>query len=103
MRRSINLALSTRGKEALKNVGLLEKALELVTPMYGRAIHTKRSHDVHPDKFQPYDEIDPSNFHHGSAFGINRSDDLLFIAITVFDTRTTSQKQALYQCLVERL
>lgn len=37
--RSINLALSDRGLKGLEMVGLKEKALELVIPMFGRMIH----------------------------------------------------------------
>lgn len=55
------------------------------------------------DKFVTITEHDPPNFHYGDGFDIERSDDLLFIAITVFDTRTTPQKQALYRRLVDAL
>ena len=55
------------------------------------------------DKFITISEHDQTSFHYGNAFDIERSDDLLFIAITVFDTRTTQQKQALYKRLVEQL
>lgn len=37
--RSINLALSTRGRSALKNVGLEEKVLSHSIPMKGRMLH----------------------------------------------------------------
>jgi phenylpyruvate tautomerase PptA (4-oxalocrotonate tautomerase family) len=33
----------------------------------------------------------------GNAFGITRSDDLVYIQITVFNTRTAEQKQALFR------
>lgn len=62
VRRSINLALSTRGQAALANVDLLEEAMSIAVPMFGRAIHTKCSSDPHADRFQPYDEIDSSNY-----------------------------------------
>jgi len=39
--RSINLALSNRGLEALRLVGLEEEAKKLCTPMHGRMIHLK--------------------------------------------------------------
>ena len=62
VKRSINLALSTRGQAALQNVGLFDQAMSLAVPMYGRAIHSNCSSNPHPDKFQPYDEIDRSNY-----------------------------------------
>ena len=37
--RSINLALSTRGTHALKDVGLLEEIMKIAIPMKGRMIH----------------------------------------------------------------
>jgi phenylpyruvate tautomerase PptA (4-oxalocrotonate tautomerase family) len=49
------------------------------------------------DQFMTISEHDASNFRYGSAFGIARSDDLVFIQITVFDTRTTEQKKALFR------
>jgi phenylpyruvate tautomerase PptA (4-oxalocrotonate tautomerase family) len=49
------------------------------------------------DQFMTISEHDASNFRYGSAFGIARSDDLVFIQITVFDTRTAEQKKALFQ------
>ena len=48
--RSINLAISTRGLSALKEIGLEEEALKLTLPMYGRMIHQK-SGEI---QFQPY-------------------------------------------------
>lgn len=38
--RSINLALSTRGIHALKEVGLYDEIKKIAIPMYGRMIHT---------------------------------------------------------------
>ena len=37
--RSINLALSVRGREALKGVGMEEKVIKKGIPMYARMIH----------------------------------------------------------------
>jgi len=37
--RSINLALSERGINALRDVGILEDILKITIPMYGRAVH----------------------------------------------------------------
>ncbi|HKQ49269.1 MAG TPA: NAD(P)/FAD-dependent oxidoreductase [Phycisphaerae bacterium] len=53
--RSINLAVSTRGIDALERVGLAEEVLKTAIPMRGRMIHGPRG-DLH---FQPYDK-DPS-------------------------------------------
>ncbi len=48
--RSINLALSTRGIEALKKVGLVERVLHDAIPMNGRMMHSKEGEL----NFQPY-------------------------------------------------
>ncbi len=53
--RSINLAVSTRGIDALQRVGLSDEILKTAIPMRGRMIHGPRG-DLH---FQPYDK-DPS-------------------------------------------
>lgn len=42
--RSINLALSYRGIEALREIGLAEKLLELSIPMRGRMVHAADGH-----------------------------------------------------------
>jgi 4-oxalocrotonate tautomerase len=55
------------------------------------------------DQFMTISEHDDSNFRYGAAFGIARSDDLVLIQITVFDTRTVEQKQALFRRIAERL
>src|SRR4051812_26049102 len=49
--RSINLALSTRGIHALRQLGIAEEVLRHAIPMPGRMIHDK-SGDLH---FSPYD------------------------------------------------
>src|SRR5258705_9296538 len=49
------------------------------------------------DQFMTISEHDAANFRYGAAFGIARSDDLVFIQITVFDTRTADQKKALFR------
>lgn len=38
--RSINLALSHRGRKALRGIGLEDKILESGVPMYGRLLHS---------------------------------------------------------------
>ncbi|WP_315739902.1 MULTISPECIES: tautomerase family protein [unclassified Bradyrhizobium] len=55
------------------------------------------------DQFMTITEHDPSNFRYGNAFGINRSDDLVYIQITVFNTRTREQKKALFRRIAELL
>ncbi len=52
--RSINLAISTRGIHALKQIGIADEALRHAIPMRGRMIHDK-SGALH---FAPYD-VDP--------------------------------------------
>jgi 4-oxalocrotonate tautomerase len=55
------------------------------------------------DQFMTISEHDAANFRYGSAFGIVRSDDLVFIQITVFNTRTAEQKKALFRQIAELL
>lgn len=55
------------------------------------------------DEFMTITEHDPANFRFGNAFGIERSDDLLYIAITLFDTRTVAHKAALFRRIAELL
>ena len=56
------------------------------------------------DQFMTITEHDAANFRYGRSYlGVERSDDLLYIRITVFDTRTAAQKQALYRRAVELL
>jgi 4-oxalocrotonate tautomerase len=56
------------------------------------------------DQFMTITEHDAVNFRYGASYlGIERSDDLLYIRITVFNTRTAEQKAALYQRAVELL
>lgn len=56
------------------------------------------------DQFMTLTEHDPANFRYGASyFGVARSDDLVYIQITVFDTRTAEQKAALYRRAVELL
>ena len=64
IKRSINLALSHRGQMALANVGLLERVMAFTVPMCCRAIHSTdgNADNCNADSFQPYDEVDPSNF-----------------------------------------
>ena len=55
------------------------------------------------DQFMTITEHDAANFRYGNAFGVSRSDDLMYIQITVFDTRTTEQKQALFRRIAQLL
>lgn len=55
------------------------------------------------NQFMTISEHDPANFRYGHAYGIARSDDLVFIQITVFNTRTVEQKKALFRRIAELL
>ncbi len=55
------------------------------------------------DQFMTITEHDRANFRYGGAFGVARSDDLVFIRIIVFDTRTAEQKKALFARIAELL
>ena len=49
------------------------------------------------DQFMTITEHDADNFRYGAAFGVERSDDLVYIRITIFDTRPVEQKKALFR------
>ena len=66
--RSINLALSHRGIEALRGIGLAEKVLSQAVPMRGRMIHMGCD-DIH---FQPYGKDESQAIHSVSRGGLNR-------------------------------
>ncbi|OYU72858.1 MAG: tautomerase family protein [Alphaproteobacteria bacterium PA3] len=55
------------------------------------------------DQFMTITEHEAANFRYGKAFGVDRSDDLVYIRITVFDTRTAAQKQALFRRIADLL
>src|SRR5690242_19716180 len=55
------------------------------------------------DQFMTISEHADSNFRYGSAYGVSRSADVVYIQITVFSTRTPEQKKALFRCIAERL
>jgi phenylpyruvate tautomerase PptA (4-oxalocrotonate tautomerase family) len=55
------------------------------------------------DQFMTISEHDAANFRYGAAFGIARSDDLVLIQITVFNTRTVEQTKALFRRIAELL
>jgi len=55
------------------------------------------------DEFMIITEHEPENFRAGNAFGIRRGSNVLYIAITLFDTRTTEHKAMLFSRIVELL
>ncbi|RAI44613.1 tautomerase family protein [Rhodoplanes roseus] len=56
------------------------------------------------DRFMLVSEHDPEDFDYGpDYFGIHRSDDLVIIQLTVSNTRSFAQKQALFRRIVELL
>jgi len=56
------------------------------------------------DLFVTINEHEEDNFFYGANYlGIQRSDDLVIIQITVSNTRTVDQKKALFKRIVEKL
>ena len=55
------------------------------------------------DQFMTITEHDASNFRTGTGYGVARSQDVVYIQITVFDTRTAEQKKVLYRRIAELL
>jgi phenylpyruvate tautomerase PptA (4-oxalocrotonate tautomerase family) len=56
------------------------------------------------DRFMTITEHDEDDFAYGADYlGIERSDDLVIIQVTVSNTRPVAQKQKLYRRIVERL
>jgi 4-oxalocrotonate tautomerase len=55
------------------------------------------------DQFMTMSEHEAVNFRTGTAYGVARSDDVVYIQITVFDTRTPEQKKALFKRTAELL
>ena len=55
------------------------------------------------DQFMTLSEHTPGNFRHGGAYGVERSEDVLYIDITVFNTRTPEQKKELFRRIADRL
>jgi len=56
------------------------------------------------DRFMTVTEHDEDDFVYGADYlGIQRSDDLVMIQLTVSNTRSVEQKQKLYRRIVERL
>lgn len=55
------------------------------------------------DQFMTISEHGPGNFRHGAAYGVRRSDDVVYIDITVFNTRTPEQKALLFRRIADFL
>ncbi|MFL6825380.1 MAG: tautomerase family protein [Bradyrhizobium sp.] len=55
------------------------------------------------DQFMTISEHDAANFRYGDAYGVARSADVVYIQITVFNTRTVDQKKALFHRIAELL
>ena len=56
------------------------------------------------DQFMTISEHDAANFRYGATYlGIARSEELVLIQITVFNTRTVDQKKALFRRIAELL
>src|SRR5438034_2988662 len=56
------------------------------------------------DQFMTIREHEPANFRYSaSCYGVSRSEDVVYIQITVFDTRTAQQKKALFRRIAELL
>lgn len=53
------------------------------------------------DQFMAISEHDASNFRTGNGYGVDRSNNVVYIQITVFDTRTREQKVALFKRIAE--
>ena len=55
------------------------------------------------DRFMTITEHDAANFRYGNAYGVARGEDVLYIQITVFNTRTLEQKKAFFHRVAELL
>jgi 4-oxalocrotonate tautomerase len=55
------------------------------------------------DQFMTITEHDAANFRTGNAYDVPRTPDVVYIQLTVFDTRTSEQKKALFKLVVELL
>src|SRR5262249_32699663 len=65
--RSINLALSARGIQALREVGLADEVLKNAIPMRGRMMHSPAGKLT----FQPYGKDDSESINSVSRAGLN--------------------------------
>ena len=55
------------------------------------------------DQFMTLSEHEAANFRTRAAYGVARSQDVVYIRITVFNTRTPEQKKALFKRIAELL
>jgi 4-oxalocrotonate tautomerase len=55
------------------------------------------------DQFMMITEHDSANFRTGNAYDVPRTADVVYIQVTVFDTRTLEQKKALFKRIAELL
>jgi len=55
------------------------------------------------DQFMTITEHDAANFRTGNGYGVARSADVVYIKITVFNTRTAEQKKSLFRRIAELL
>ncbi|MGO4712998.1 tautomerase family protein [Bradyrhizobium sp. 2TAF24] len=83
-----------RGKPAAYRAALLDSLHRALREAFGYP---------EDDRFMVLTEHDATDFSYGGYLGIDRSDDLVIIQITVSNTRTVAQKQALYRRIAERL
>jgi phenylpyruvate tautomerase PptA (4-oxalocrotonate tautomerase family) len=60
-------------------------------------------HVPEDDQFMTLSEHEAANFRTGNAYGVVRSDDVVYIQITVFNSRTPEQKKALFKRTAELL
>jgi 4-oxalocrotonate tautomerase len=58
---------------------------------------------VEDDQFMTIMEHLAADFRYGSGYGVARSADVVYIQITVFNTRTVEQKKALFRRMAELL
>ena len=84
-----------RGKSVAYRTAIMEQVYEAM----------RETFDVPDnDRFVMLHEHDDDSFAYGANYlDIERSDDLVIVQITANDTRSTSQKKALYRRISERL
>ncbi len=84
-----------RGKSAAYRTAILDSLYQAM----------RETFDVpEDDRFMTISEHDAEEFSYGASYlGVERSDDLIIVQLTVSNTRTVDQKRALYRRIVERL
>ncbi|MDE2472419.1 MAG: tautomerase family protein [Bradyrhizobium sp.] len=84
-----------RGKSAAYRKAILEGLYHAMRETFEVPEH---------DRFMTITEHDEDNFVYGADYlGIQRSDDLVLIQLSVSNTRSVAQKQNLYRRIVEKL